>query len=567
MITLRDYQNEAIAVNDKLYAEGNNTTAIVLSTGGGKTFVKASIADRYYREGKQVVLFAHRDVLISQISGALCKFGVRHQFIASDKTVRDITNANLKDDGDSFYDPTSCVYVVATGTAVARLNGKNEFKARQISQLLGKTELWMMDECHHLVQGSGAGLIVDSMPNARGIGVTATFIRGDTQGLGSHTDGYFSAFSNVTSMIDLIRSGSLSPYKIFSPDIKFDMKGVNVTSGGDYNQKQTAGKVDKREITGDAVDHYVKHLSGKPVITFGVNIEHCENIARQFNESGIPSKAVSSKTPLPERNQAIADLKAGVLLNLVNCDLFGEGFNSPSVSGVIMIRPTQSYSLYKQQFGRMLRVAPGKTHGILLDHVGNTFRMMKKFGLKEPHDDPEWTLDRGTRRAKLKDDEALEDTSRCLECNYGPATLDKFANGCPECGYVETAADREVKQREIQQVSGELVELSVDAMVELLSERDNVDTPIEKFAEKCQSLPAVARFSAISKHTKRVHQQTILRDRIQRWCIWYHHSNPTFSLDTVRREFSRTFGENIIKAQTLSAREAEELCNKIPHKE
>jgi len=103
-------------------------------------------------------------------------------------------------------------------------------------------------------------------------------------------------------------------------------------------------------------------------------------------------------------------------MNLVNCDLFGEGFDAPAVEGVIMLRPTQSYSLYKQQFGRMLRKAEGKTHGILLDHVGNTIHMMTKFGLNYPHEDPEWTLDRGSKGKKSDDGEKLAETVTCTEC-------------------------------------------------------------------------------------------------------------------------------------------------------
>lgn len=545
---------------DHLYLLGDFTVT-------HNTICKAAKAFEYYQQGKQVVLFAHRDVLISQISDALCMYGVYHQFVAAAKTVRDITNANLKKHGNGYHDHNSRVYVLSTTTMVARLNSKDEYRAQMYRDMLAKTDLWLMDECHHLIKDSGAGKIVEAMPNARGIGVTATLIRGDNKGLGSDSDGYFSAFSQTVSMIDLIRRGNLTPYKIFSPDVKFSMKGVKVTSGGDYNEKETAQRVDKREITGDAVDHYLRHLNGKRVITFGVNISHCDHIAQQFNEAGIPSKSVSAKTPLAERNQALDDLKSGVLLNLVNCNLFGEGFDAPAVEGVIMLRPTQSYSLYKQQFGRMLRKSDGKLFGVLLDHVGNTFYMMKRFGLYEPHDDPEWTLERGTRRAKSSDSEVLEETVRCLECNYGPARVDAFVNGCPHCGYVETEEDREQKQREIQQVSGELVELSVDAMAEILIEREKVDTPMDVFANRCRNMPGVARNGALSNHAKRFHQQTILRDRIQRWCAWYHRENPAFSMETVQREFARSFGENIFKAQTLSAKEAELLTSKIPHKD
>lgn len=547
---------------DKLYADGHINVLSVLPTGAGKTLVKAEYARRCQESGITAHLLAHRDVLLSQISDALCMMGIYHKFICSTKTQRDITNANLQKYGKSYFDERSEMTVVSVTTLRARLNAKSKHVAAHYRDLCSRVGFWMIDESHHVTQGSSWGMAVDAYPNARGLGVTATPIRGDRKGLGSHADGYFSAMSVTTNMWELIKLGRLTPYKIFQPNEHLDLSDVNVTSGGDYNQKQLAGKVNKRKITGSAIDHYRAELNGKRVITFCVDIQHSEDVAAQFNKAGIPSKAVSSKTPLAERNQALADLKSGRILNLVNCDLFGEGFDAPAVEGVIMLRPTQSYSLYKQQFGRMLRKADGKEYGVLLDHVGNTFFMMTQYGLTYPHDDPEWTLDRGTKRKKSDDGEKLAETIICTECCC--LYLAKDHDKCPECGHVISEAEAEVRQREIQEVSGELVELSVDAMSALIEERKNVDLSMEEFAQKVQYMPDVAKYSAKNNHAKRQHAQTVLRDRIQRWCI--HTATETgWSKDTVQREFARLFGVNVLKAVTLGERQATELTERIPY--
>lgn len=65
-------------------------------------------------------------------------------------------------------------------------------------------------------------------------------------------------------------------------------------------------------------------------------------------------------------------MKTGRILNLVNVRPSRQGYDCPAVSGVIMMRRTVSYSLFKQQFGRMLRIAEGKQYGVLIDMVGNT---------------------------------------------------------------------------------------------------------------------------------------------------------------------------------------------------
>ena len=68
----------------------------------------------------------------------------------------------------------------------------------------------------------------------------------------------------------------------------------------------------------------------------------------------------------------------------------------------------------------------------------------------------------------------------------------------------------------------------------------------------------------MNSHAKRQHAQTILRDRIQRWCI--HTADSTgWQKDTVQREFHVQFGVSIMKACVLSEREATELTQRIPY--
>jgi hypothetical protein len=58
---------------------------------------------------------------------------------------------------------------------------------------------------------------------------------------------------------------------------------------------------------------------------------------------------------------------------LVNCGLYLEGFDEPSLSGVVMAQPTKSAGLYSQMLGRATRLSPetGKTDALVLDFVGN----------------------------------------------------------------------------------------------------------------------------------------------------------------------------------------------------
>ena len=84
----------------------------------------------------------------------------------------------------------------------------------------------------------------------------------------------------------------------------------------------------------------------------------------------------------------------GELTIMVNCELFTEGIDLPNVDVCIMLRPTQSLSLYLQFAMRALNPREGKT-AIIIDHVGN----IDRHGL--PNADREWSL-KGINKTKKK---------------------------------------------------------------------------------------------------------------------------------------------------------------------
>ncbi|AUR86189.1 helicase superfamily 1/2 ATP-binding domain protein [Vibrio phage 1.083.O._10N.286.52.B9] len=569
MITLRQHQVESIEQANYAYAKGAKTVCLVLPTGAGKTIVKAAMAKACRDNGDGVVvIFAHRDVLLGQISGALCVMGVYHSFITSKSTMKLVTNANVKQfNGNSFYDEHSKVIVASVDT----------FFRRDISQLAPLVTMWMLDETHHLTIGSKWHKCVELLPSALGLGVTATPIRGDKKGLGRGVvtsydedglpakmtnDGVFDEMVNVTSMGELIERGMLSPYRVFTPPSLLDLNGVNTTSGGDFNQKKLAKQTDKSNITGDVIKHYNNIASGKRAICFSVNIEHGNHVAAQFRSAGINAVNLSSKDSPELRDREIERFKRGEIQILVNCDLFGEGFDVPAVEVVIMLRKTLSYSLFKQQFGRMLRILDGKEFGILIDHVGNVEYFMDKFQLANPHDDPEWTLDRQPKAVLTKADP--NPLRACPDCHaqYRPTTANKHQ--CPYCNHVETPAEELNALLAFQEKQGNLVEMNVDFISKLVKERAVVDETPEHMASRLKHapMPNVAKNSAVKNQRARYNAQAELRPVMKEWldaaCF-----NESLNMKATQRAFELTFGIPVLKAQVLGAREALELKNKV----
>ncbi len=552
MITLRDYQQTSVDKVYKLWNMGIKNCLLVEPTGAGKTFIKSQFARDAILRKEVVIIFAHRDVLLSQISDSLCQMGVTHSFIAANKTVLEITNANHAEYGDSFHSQTSKIILASVPTFIRRLD------KGLLEHFLPVVKVWMLDEAHHCLKNNMWGKCVTAFPNAIGLGVTATPTRSDKLGLGREFDGVFDHMIVGSTMGELIQNGYLSPYKIFVPPQKLDVSGINITASGDYNQKKLAERTDTADITGDAVEQYLKLASGEQAITFCVNIAHAENVAKEFNKAGIPSVALSSKTSVSKRVKSLKDFERGVIKNLVNCDLFGEGYDCPKVACVIMLRKTDSYGLFKQQFGRLLRVVEGKSYGVLIDHVGN---VKKHCIYGAPHEDPEWTL----RRTKKKSGDDTKPSGRiCPECFafYTPSVLSRFV--CKECNHEETTQQTNEEMRKFIVDKSDLVEMNIDFIDSLLKQRDKVDLNPAKLRQDMNraNMRSIQVDSAVNNHTKRQFAQNRLRAEIQKWCSVTAFNND-WDAKTTQMYFEKTFKINILKAQVLSERLSLELLEKI----
>jgi superfamily II DNA or RNA helicase len=144
---------------------------------------------------------------------------------------------------------------------------------------------------------------------------------------------------------------------------------------------------------------------------------------------------------MDERDEAISGLADGRTQVLCSVDVVSEGTDVPAVSAAILLRPTQSESLYLQQVGRILRPQNGKI-AIVLDHVGSTV----KHGFVDDRRD--WSLDSKPKRQRK--DEPAPSVRQCPKC----FAAFKPQPECPCCGHIF-----EEKNREIAIKPGELQEM------------------------------------------------------------------------------------------------------------
>lgn len=408
---LRDYQAQAVTELRAAYSSGARAPLLVMPTGAGKTATFSAITHGAASRGRRVLILVHRRELIRQASAKLTQVGVPHGIIAA---------------GQPWTDAP--VQVASVQTLVRRLD-----------RIDWEPDLIVIDEAHHACAGSWER-VLSHWPSALQLGVTATPQRLDGRGLGIT----FDRLVLGPTVEYLIQKGYLTAARLYAPPAVADLSGMKKRAG-DFSPEEAAERLDRPQVTGDAIDHYRRICPGAPAIAFCCTTRHAESVAEQFRSAGYRAETLLGSTA-PERREALVqELADGQVQLLVTVDVVSEGFDCPGATAAILLRPTQSEALYLQQVGRVLRPAPGKAHAVILDHVGNVHRH------GWPDDPREHSLEDRPRRARAGDGQPAPSVRTCPSCfaAFRPQLL------CPVCGTYCAPPPREVRQ-----VAGELQELT-----------------------------------------------------------------------------------------------------------
>lgn len=534
---LRDYQIKAIADVYAAWEKGHRNVLLQLATGAGKTVTFSHIIAN---NPKPSVAIAHRVELVSQISLTLARYGIRHTIIAAKGSIREIVALHMQELGKSFYDPQARCVVAGVDTLL-----RMDFKTPWFKEI----SLVVQDEGHHPLKANKWGSVAGMFPNAKGLYPTATPLRADGQGLGRWVDGIMDTLITGPSMRDLINMGFLTDYRIFAPPSDLDLSKVSISAGGDFSPPKLRSAVHKSHITGDVVAHYLRFAKGKLGVTFAVDIEAATEIATEFRKNGVAAEVISSKTPDLLRSSIMNRFRKREILQLVNVDLLGEGVDVPAIEVISMARPTQSFSLYSQQFGRALRPLKDKTHAIIIDHVGNVMR----HGL--PDAPRFWSLERREKRSRSQAEDVIP-LRTCLnaECL---AVYPRVKLNCPNCGFYSPPMARSSPEF----VDGDLLELDPEVLAMLRGEKDRIDG-----APKIpQHLDPIAQRAVANRHHARQEAQTELRQRIAEWAGYWRDTRGKNDSE-IYRIFFYVFKIDIMSAQALNRKDSEELKARIENK-
>jgi DNA repair protein RadD len=317
--TIRNYQTDLIDRVRARIGKGCRRVLIQAAVGSGKTVVAGEIIRRAVERGKRVLFLAHRRRLISQAAGKIREFGVACGIVMAGER------------------PTTAPVQVASRDTLLSRAIKNEWMT------LPPADIVLEDEAHRVL-GDEYQRLVELYPDAVHLGLTATAAREDGRGLGD----FYQAIECCVPISRLIAEGHLVPVRCFAP------------------QNRGAGK---RQLAGDPVKAWKALAAGRPTVLFAGTVAASLAVCERFNDAGISAKHIDAHTPDEERDRIIHDVERGTVQVIANCNVLIEGVDIPCLSCVILLRLAESYVLYIQAIGRVMRPHPSKKDAILIDHA------------------------------------------------------------------------------------------------------------------------------------------------------------------------------------------------------
>lgn len=382
---LRPYQQEIVDKVRNALKHRKKSVLVVLPCGGGKSVIIGAIAKMTTDKHNKVLFLVHRAELCDQI---------QHTF---EKMCVDMSISNI------------CMVQMAEHLT-------------DINYLGFEPDVIITDEAHHSM-ASNYTKIYNAYPNAIRIGFTATPTRLDNLNLNK----IYEEIIESVSVQWLIDNRYLAPFRYYSTDF-IDLENIR-----------------ENTIYSDIIENYNKFAKDKQAICYCPNVKTSKMIANLFKNNGISAEHLDGSTKKSLRDSIISDFKVGKLKVICNVDLISEGFDVPDCEAVILLRETQSLTLFVQQSMRSMRYKHNKT-AIIIDHVGNYL----KFGL--PTQLRNWEYLNESKDGK-KAEKSNPNEKECPNCysvfTKDSNTVETIENGfkyiCPFCNHVWEEKSKERK--------------------------------------------------------------------------------------------------------------------------
>jgi superfamily II DNA or RNA helicase len=322
---------------------------VVAATGTGKTMIAAFDYVRVCREtdGRPTLLFvAHREEILRQALGAF-------RGVLRDQNFGDLVVGGRQPDQQEHL---FC--------SIQTYNARELWK-----QPPDRYAYIVVDEFHHAAAPSYRRLLDHVRPRIL-IGLTATPERSDQLDVLQWFGGRASAEIRLP---DAVNRRLLCPFQYFGVADSVDLDALAWTRGGyrvDELDRVYTGNDARARLVLDKVHEILLNPLRARGLGFCVSVAHAEFMARYFTSHGVPSLALSAESPSEVRREALERLRTRAANFIFVVDLYNEGVDIPEVETLLFLRPTESLTVYLQQFGRGLRLHDEKECLTVLDFIG-----------------------------------------------------------------------------------------------------------------------------------------------------------------------------------------------------
>jgi superfamily II DNA or RNA helicase len=354
------YQERAVEESWRSLTD-TSAALVYLATGLGKTVVAGRVLRRFLlaNPGVQVLVTAHVIDLVEQLERAMW---------------RDIPK----------HIPTRLLHGKSKPNSLPGVTFGVAPTARDYIEDGYSPGLVIVDEAHHVGETNNYAAMLNLLPKAKRLGVTATPWRGDKYGI----EQTFGEPVVRVSISQGMKLGYLADvkYRVFADNIDWDF--VREASEHGYTIKDLNKRLFIPERDAAVKGHLEKvwdQMMNPRAIIFCQTIEHaermCDLIALRPGWERTATLHANLKTR--ERRERLLKFRSGEVPILVAVDILNEGVDVPDVNILCFARVTHSRRIFVQQLGRGLRLRKGKTHVEVLDFVSDIRRLAEVYGMRE----------------------------------------------------------------------------------------------------------------------------------------------------------------------------------------
>ena len=354
--TIRPEQKEIL---EKLTVErtirNSFRNLVVAATGTGKTVIAAFDYQRFRNQNPRhdnLLFIVHREEILEQ---SIATF----RSVLDDDKFGELWVGN--------HQPSSASELSHLFVSIQTFNSNKER-----FQKLGGThyDFIIIDEAHHSTADSYRQLFTMFKPQIL-LGLTATPERADGKSLLPDFNNRIAAEMRLPEAINRLL---LSPFQYFCiGDKTVDLSRVKWSAAaGSYDEDELFRQLNtegRLNLILSTIPRYLSDEHRCHALCFCCRKEHAETTAQGLRKAGYLAEALTSDDKEDERKKKIFRFRNGEINYLCVVDIFNEGVDIPEIDTVLFLRPTKSLTVFIQQLGRGLRLAPDKDCLTVLDYV------------------------------------------------------------------------------------------------------------------------------------------------------------------------------------------------------